>query len=98
MLYSRWQLAVSDKPILVNSTSFGCYAVAAASKPAAGASDVDVLFGTPMLRQDGLHSVFASLINSYDTLWMEKRGAGRPTASKSVPGPNGPEERWREIS
>ncbi len=54
MLQSRWQLAVSDKPILVNSNQNGCYAVAAVSKPAASALPADSVYGTS-LRQDGLH-------------------------------------------
>ena len=83
MLHSRWQLAVSDKPIHVNSNLNGCYAVAAASGLAAGASSADSLFGTPRLRQDGLHVsvVLASTINSFRALWMEKRGEGKPTAA-----------------
>ena len=83
MLQSRWQLAVSDKPIHVNSNLNGCYAVAAASKLAASPYSADVVYGTPELRQDGLHvgTALTSTISSFDFLLMGKRGEGKPNAA-----------------
>ncbi len=97
MLHSRWQLAVSDKPIHVNSNLNGCYAVAAASKPAASACTTEVVYDTPVLRQHGLHIgiVLGSSMNSFDTLWMEKRRSGKPTAASRSQAPTGLRKRRR---
>ncbi len=99
MLHSRWQLAVSDKPIHVNSNLNGCYAVAAASKPATSAYSAESAYGTPALtlRQDGLHVgvVLASTISSFDGLLMEKRGEGKPTAASRSQAQTGLRKRRR---
>ena len=84
MLQSRWQLAVSDKPIPVNSILNGCYAVAAASGPAStDAYRAASVYDAPVLRQDGLHvgSTFGSTISAFDSLLMEKGREGKPTAA-----------------
>ncbi len=94
MLHSRWQPAVSDNLISVNSNLNGCYAVAAASGPA-GAYSTDVLYGTPVLRQDGLHVGLASTIISFDALSMEKRGEAKPTAASRSQAPTGLRKRRR---
>ena len=93
MLHSRWQLAVSDKPILVNSNRNGCYAVAAASNPASYSADA--AYGTPVLRQNGLHSVLASTISAFDSVWMEKRTEGKPSAVSRSQAPMGLRKRRR---
>ncbi len=89
MLHSRWQLAVSDKPIHVNSNLNSCYAaVAAASEPASGTYTAKRVYGTPSLRQGGLHvglSV-AATIDSFDGLLMVKRGESNPSRSQAQMG------------
>ena len=83
MLHSRWQPAVSNKSIHADSNLLGCYAVAAASELAASAYSAEVAYGTPSLRQDGLHVgvVLASTISAFDSLWMGKRGESKPPAA-----------------
>ncbi len=84
MLHSRWQLAVSDKPIHVNSNLIGCYAVAA-SATAARASGTEAVYGTPDLRQGGLHfGVMLATVNVMDSFsapWMKIRGEVKPSAA-----------------
>jgi hypothetical protein len=100
MLHSRSQLAVSDKPIHVNSNLNSCYAVAAASGVVPGAYSAKAT-ATPRLRQDGLHSVvIGSTINSFssfDSLWMQKRteAEGKPTAASRSQALNGLRTRRR---
>ncbi len=84
MLQSRWQLAVSDKPIHVNSNLNGCYAVAAASDPAStDAYRAAGVYNAPVLRQDWLHvgSTFGTTISTFDSLLMEKGREGKPAAA-----------------
>ncbi len=99
MLQSRWQLAVSDKPIPVNSNLNGCYAVAAGSKPATSAYRAESAYGTPALtlRQDGLHAgvVMASTRSAFDSLRMKIRGEGKPTAASRSQAPTGLRKRRR---
>ena len=89
MLHSRWQLAVSDKPIHVNSNLKSCYAaVAAASEPASGTYPATGVYGTPSLRQGGLHVSLslAATIGSFDGLLMVKRDESNPSRSQAQMG------------
>ncbi len=95
MLHSRWQLAVSDKPIPVNSNLTGCYAVAAASTLAARASGAanEGGYGTPSLRQDGLHvGIMLATVNVHDSFgapWMKIRGENKLSAASRSQAPVG---------
>ncbi len=84
MLQSRWQPAVSNNLIHVNSTLKGCYAVAAASSPVStSVYSAEVVYSTPALRQGGFHTgvALATSISVFDSLWMDKRGEGKPRAA-----------------
>ncbi len=90
MLFSRWQLAVSDKPIHVNSNLMGCYA---ASTTVARASAAEGGYGTPSLRQGGLHlgGMLTTVIDldSFGAPWMKIRGESKLSAASRSQAPMG---------
>ncbi len=99
MLHSRWQLAVSDKPIHVNSILNGCYAaVAAASGPAASALPGGAVYRTLRLRQDGLHvGIMLATMNSFNAPWMTILTEVKPSATSRSQALMGLRERRRVI-
>ncbi len=98
MLHSRWQLAVSDKPIHVNSNLNGCYAAAAATGlPAASASYAEGVSMTPSLRQLGLHTgLTLATMDAFDVRWLKIRGEVKPSAASRSQAPVGLRKRRRK--